>query len=87
MSEKNLGGRPRYPRYPEITKRAVFRAGGPAELARELGISVNAIYHWYRENSDPRYTGRVPAHFVNTVSRLSGISPAELRPDIFGDTP
>jgi len=48
-------------------------AGGTSALADALGISSQAISQW----------DRIPAHRVGQVSHLTGISYAEIRPDIF----
>jgi DNA-binding transcriptional regulator YdaS (Cro superfamily) len=54
------------------------RAGSQAELARRLGIKPTSIIDWRR-------AGRVPAERVLAVSRLTGLSPHLLRPDIYPD--
>lgn len=53
---------------------AVKGAGGVAALARKLGISQPAISQW----------DRVPVERVKAVSEITGMSPHQLRPDIFG---
>jgi DNA-binding transcriptional regulator YdaS (Cro superfamily) len=54
------------------------RAGSQAELARKLGISAASIVDWRR-------VGRIPAERVLEVSRVTGLSPHLLRPDIYPD--
>jgi DNA-binding transcriptional regulator YdaS (Cro superfamily) len=56
-------------------QRALLAAGGPTALARELGITSQAISQWLR----------VPATRVRDVERITGISRSELRPDLFGE--
>ncbi len=58
--------------------RAIAAAGGPLEMSRKLGFSSpSSITNWRRRN------GKVPAEHVGPVSRISGIPPHELRPDLF----
>jgi len=47
--------------------------GLASKLARELGISRAAVCAWQK----------VPIRHLREVSRISGISKAKLRPDIF----
>jgi DNA-binding transcriptional regulator YdaS (Cro superfamily) len=47
--------------------------GRASNLAAGLGITPGALVHWKR----------VPAERVCEVSRLTGISKKELRPDLF----
>lgn len=52
-----------------------FRAirGQATEIARACGIERAAVYQWKK----------VPAHWVYPVSDITGMSPEEIRPDIF----
>ena len=56
----------------KIVKEAASRAGGIVALARELGIRHTALYSWKQ----------IPANRVADVSRVTGIPPHELRPDL-----
>ena len=56
---------------------ALRQAGGAAVIARELGITTQAISQW----------ARPPAHHVLTIERLSGVSRHLLRPDVYGPEP
>ena len=47
-------------------------------LARALGVRVESLYSWER-------SGRVPAERVLELYRLTGVSPHELRPDLYPD--
>ena len=58
--------------------RAVGAAGSKMALARALGVRVESLYSWER-------SGRVPAERVLELYRLTGVSPHELRPDLYPD--
>lgn len=61
------------PLSPEAACQKLLSAKGTAaKLARELGITKGAISQW----------GRVPAERVAAVSAVTGISAADLRPDL-----
>lgn len=63
-------------RFPDIEK--VFqRAGGRRAVAAELEIKVPSTYSWER----------VPAGRVLAVSKMTGIPPHELRPDLYEAQP
>jgi pyruvate kinase len=47
--------------------------GQSTEIARALGIERAAVYQWKR----------VPPHWVQDVSRIIGVPPEKIRPDIF----
>ena len=53
---------------------AAQRVGGFAKLAQMLGVSRQAVHKWQR----------IPAERVREIERLTGISSADLRPDLFG---
>src|SRR5262247_1457059 len=57
--------------------RAVAAAGGVGALARKIGIAQPSVSNW----------SRVPAERVLTVEAVTGVSRAELRPDLFGEQP
>jgi DNA-binding transcriptional regulator YdaS (Cro superfamily) len=56
----------------------IERAGGQGALARRLGVTTAALSQW-------RTKRRIPAERVLAVSRLTGLSPNTLRPDIYPD--
>jgi len=56
----------------EIQK-IIAKAGGPVALARELGITHQAIGDWKK----------VPGTRVKQVAELTGLLPKTIRPDIF----
>lgn len=63
----------------KATQTAIAKAGGQRALARELGISAQAITNW-------TIIG-VAAKQVLNVERVTGVSRYKLRPDIFGKKP
>lgn len=54
-------------------ERAIEKAGGPAALARRLGITVQAVGQW----------DEVPPLRVLAVEEASGEPRHELRPDLY----
>jgi DNA-binding transcriptional regulator YdaS (Cro superfamily) len=54
------------------------RAGGQSQLARRLGVTPPAILDWRRR-------GQIPAERVLAISRITGLSPNLLRPDLYPD--
>lgn len=54
-------------------KIAIRKAGGMRALARKLGISYQAIQDW----------DQVPLHWMETIWKLTGVPPHELRPDLY----
>lgn len=53
------------------------RAGSQSALARSLGVTQPAVWHWLNQS------GRLPAEYVLKAERLYGVSRHELRPDIY----
>jgi DNA-binding transcriptional regulator YdaS (Cro superfamily) len=66
---------PSDPRLQEAAKSAIEKAGGGAALARECGITRFAVNQW-------RLVG-IPAGRVPQVSRITGMDPAAIRPDLW----
>ncbi|QHC37233.1 helix-turn-helix domain-containing protein [Komagataeibacter xylinus] len=56
---------------PEIIK----RAGGRRAIARALGMTEQAVGQWKQ----------VPPRWVVDVAAMAGMSPTEIRPDVFRD--
>jgi DNA-binding transcriptional regulator YdaS (Cro superfamily) len=54
----------------------VARRGRLSEIGRALGVSHATVWRWAR--------GRVPAERVHSLSGVTGIPAASLRPDLFG---
>lgn len=52
------------------------RVGSVAALAQVCGVNRTRLYYWLRVG--------VPLNRVVEVSRRTGISKAQLRPDVFG---
>ena len=57
----------------------VRRMGGPSAVSRKLGVSRQAVYNWIDAN-------RVGAWHVWAFANLAGLTPKELRPDMFDNT-
>lgn len=62
---------------PDALHRAKEAAGGVTNLARQIGITSQAISQW----------DRVPAERVLAVETATGVSRHDLRPDIYGPPP
>lgn len=58
---------------PHILMHAAEKVGGMTQLASELGIARQALYHWKR----------IPADRVVEIERITGIPRRELRPDLY----
>ncbi|QDW37979.1 molecular chaperone [Bradyrhizobium sp. KBS0727] len=56
--------------------RAIDAAGGVAQLARKVGIAQPSVSNW----------SRVPAERVIAVETATGVSRAELRPDLYDES-
>lgn len=54
----------------------VISAGGFSAVARELGVTKQAVHHWAKRN-------RVGASRVPRFAKLVGVSPESLRPDMY----
>lgn len=59
------------------TYRAIKQAGGAKKLGEALGINQHAVYAFRRR-------ARVPEIHLLMVEAMSGVSRAELRPDLYG---
>jgi TorA maturation chaperone TorD len=57
-------------------QRAIDAAGGIGALARALGIAQPSVSGWLR----------APADRVSAIEAVTGVSRANLRPDLFGET-
>ena len=55
----------------------IKRAGGASKIAKAIGRHHSSVLGW----------NKVPAQHVRAVSVLSGIPPAQIRPDVFGEIP
>lgn len=58
--------------------KAIHNAGSATKLAEMLGISSMAISHWKR-----RYTGVIPSIHILPIYHSTGVTPHELRPDLY----
>ena len=61
--------------------RAIKKAGGPSALARELGVSPQAVCNWSKRGVPPERVIDIEAAVDGEVTRY------ELRSDIFGRAP
>lgn len=59
------------------TREIIRLAGGPSKVARASRRHHATVIGW----------ARIPAEHVLTIARMSGISPHEIRPDVFGPEP
>ncbi len=59
-------------------EKAIDNAGSATELAKKLGVSSMAISHWKK-----RYKGVVPQSHVIAIYEATGVTPHELRPDLY----
>ncbi|HFF8985351.1 transcriptional regulator [Serratia marcescens] len=58
--------------------KAIRIAGNASKLAGQLGISSMAVSHWKN-----RYKGVIPSDHVLPIFNLTGVTPHELRPDLY----
>jgi len=58
-----------------VTLLAVEKAGGLSQLARDLGISRQAVFQWKL----------IPWQHVLNIEKLTGLPRTLLRPDIYPD--
>lgn len=63
----------------EALQKAIEAAGGPASLARHIGVTTQAVSQWKH----------APAKRVRAIESATGglVSRYELRPDVFGTAP
>lgn len=63
--------------------KAIEASGGQAELARRIGVSLQAVYQWHKG------TRPVPPGRCIPIEQATGgaITRYELRRDVFGDPP
>lgn len=59
----------------EGLKNAIAKAGSQVELAKRLGVSQQR-FHWWTKH-------KLPAEWVLSVEKASGVSRHELRPDLY----
>ncbi|QRS18167.1 transcriptional regulator [Klebsiella oxytoca] len=59
-------------------ERAIYIAGDATKLAEKLEVSSMTISHWKH-----RHGGTVPQSRVFQIFRATGVTPHELRPDLY----
>ncbi len=57
-------------------QRAIKAAGGQSELARQIGVTYQAVQRWAR-------TGHIPYKRCMAIKKKTGIKLSVLRPDIW----
>jgi DNA-binding transcriptional regulator YdaS (Cro superfamily) len=57
---------------------AIHAAGSARKLASAIGVSGMAISQWRK-----KYSGAVPASRVLAIFQATGVTPHELRPDLY----
>jgi DNA-binding transcriptional regulator YdaS (Cro superfamily) len=62
----------------EALKRACELAGGQKPLADRIGTTQSQVWYWLS-----RSKRGVPAEFVLSIERETGVSRSELRPDLW----
>ena len=59
-------------------EKAICSAGNASRLAEQIGLTSMAISHWKK-----RKKGIVPSTHVLPVYQATGVTPHELRPDLY----
>jgi DNA-binding transcriptional regulator YdaS (Cro superfamily) len=59
-------------------KQAIERAGGQSAFARLLDVGQSTVHFWLTESKKG-----LPAHLCDKIEKATGISKADLRPDVF----
>ncbi|EKL9633325.1 helix-turn-helix domain-containing protein [Salmonella enterica] len=59
-------------------EKAIKKAGNASNLAALLGIKPMSVSRW-----KTRYNGAVPPSRVLPIFKITGITPHELRPDLY----
>lgn len=59
-------------------QRAISAAGGTKEFAKKIGITQQSVSRWKN-----KYKGVVPSSRVIQIFNISGVTPHELRPDLY----
>ena len=62
----------------EALKRACELAGGQKPLADRIGTTQSQVWYWLKKSKRG-----VPAEFVLSIERETGVSRTELRPDLW----
>jgi DNA-binding transcriptional regulator YdaS (Cro superfamily) len=62
----------------EALKRACELAGGQKPLADRIGTTQSQVWYWLTKSKRG-----VPAEFVSSIERETGVSRSDLRPDLW----
>lgn len=65
------------PRRDPALQRAIEAAGGPAKLARAVGVTIQAVSEWRK----------CPPKRARAVEAVSGVARERLCPQVFGPVP
>ena len=57
----------------KVIELAAEKVGGVAELARQIGVTRQAVHQWQR----------IPAERVRDIERITGLPREFLRPDLY----
>lgn len=60
----------------KLIRATIQRAGGQSAVARALGVRQQSVQQWIA-------SGRIPPCRVLGLSRLTGVPPSLLRPDLY----
>lgn len=63
--------------YADIAYRAVGAAGGPQEVSKKCGVTVDTVYYWLKKGVPPQHVMQLE---ILTHHRFKA---REIRPDVF----
>ena len=61
----------------EALKKAIDLAGGQTQVAKKCNTTQQRVWNWINRDK------KLPAEYVLTIEKLTGVSRHELRPDIY----
>lgn len=63
----------------ELLSAIIEKSGGATKLAAHLDITYGAVMKWRERQS------KIPAQYVLSIEKLTGVSRHVMRPDVFGE--